>query len=151
MWEAKLPGGKTWTVCWQHSLKLVLKLLYLRLVVSVLWRHLVTDASASVFLSAEGETSRSFLMLNNYLWVTLKIQGARQQRGRKGKKPTDDTCASTDVGHIKQEQQWRCSKYPLPISFLKENQGDENNEQLLDGQETVALMSANGQLGSCWI
>lgn len=35
------------------------------------------------------------------------------------------------------------------VSFLKEIQGGENDEQVLDRQETVALMSANGQLRSC--
>lgn len=109
------------------------------------------NPSASVFPSAEGETSRSFWLLKNYLWVTLKIPGARQKRGRKGKKPTGDTRVNTDIGHIKQEQQCCCSEYLFPISFLKENQGDENDKQLLDGQKTVALMSANGQLGSCRI
>lgn len=35
------------------------------------------------------------------------------------------------------------------VFLLKENQGGENDEQVLDGQETLALMSANGQLRSC--
>lgn len=34
------------------------------------------------------------------------------------------------------------------VSFLKENQGGENDEQVLDGQGTVALMSPNGQLNA---
>ena len=84
---------------------------------SLCFLEALCNPSASVFPSAAGETSKSFWLLNNYLWVTLmKTQGAGQKRGRKGKKTTGDTHASTDVGHIKQEQQWHCSEYPFPIS-----------------------------------
>lgn len=73
------------------------------------------NPSASVFPSAEGETSRSFWLLNNYLWVTLKIQGAGQNRGRNGKKPTGNARANTDVGCIKQEQ---VTLLWVPVSYF---------------------------------
>lgn len=89
-----------------------------------------------------------FWLLNPAVLAELSARHSEGTRGKaeeRKKEPTCDARANINVSH----QATTAMLLQHDVSFLKENHGGKNDEHVLDEQETVARMSANGLLRSC--